>query len=231
MKLITRLFRDALHLFYPHTCCGCGSDLLPANNLLCLSCLHELPHTHFARLPGNPAEKLFTGRVALEAAFSELYFSKGGLVQQLVHQLKYKGHTAIGHFLGELMGQSLLGAERLMPIDYLVPLPLFADKEYRRGYNQSGILCAGMHSKTLIPVSTGNLIRKRATETQTRKHRTARWTNVAGSFYVNEPSLFENRHLLLVDDVVTTGATLDACGQVLLAIPGVRLSIATLAIA
>ena len=231
LPFLKNIFADTLHLLYPHLCNGCGSDLLQESNLLCLKCINELPHTYFARHPNNPVEKYFWGRLPLVAAHSEFYFSKESLVQHLIHQLKYKGNTAIGVYLGELTGKTLLNSNRFNTIDALIPLPLFADKERQRGYNQSAMICKGISSLMNIPVITGNITRQRFTETQTRKHRIERWENVAGSFAIKNTTSLKDKHLLLVDDVVTTGATLEACGHVIEQVEGVRLSIVTLAIA
>lgn len=228
---LKNIVNSALHLFYPHVCTGCGSDLLHKDNLLCLGCIHNLPHTGFADLPNNPVEKYFWGRIPLTAAYSQFYFSKEFLIQHLIHQLKYKGDTEIGFYLGELMGKTLLNSNRFSSIDALIPLPLYADKEHKRGYNQAGVICNGMSAVMNVPVLNGVVIRQHATETQTRKHRTERWENVNQSFKVAKPSELAGKHLLLVDDVVTTGATLEACGHVILQQANVKLSIATLAYA
>lgn len=226
---LKNILSSSLHLFYPHVCTGCGSDLLTENNLLCLKCIHDLPHTHFANIANNPVEKYFWGRLPLTAAYSQFYFSKEFLIQHLIHQLKYKGDTEIGFYLGEVMGKSLLQSDRFNSIDALIPLPLYADKEHKRGYNQAAVICNGMSSVMNVPVLNGAVIRQHATETQTRKHRTERWENVKDSFKVVKENELSGKHLLLVDDVVTTGATLEACGNVLLQLENVKLSIATLA--
>jgi ComF family protein len=228
---LKNIFSSTLHLFYPHHCSGCGSDLLDETQLLCLKCIHQLPHTNFANLANNPVEKYFWGRIPLQAAFSQFYFSKNFLVQQLIHRLKYRGDTAIGEYLGEMMGSTLLKSHRFHPIDALVPLPLYPGKERKRGYNQAAVICNGIASVINKPVLIGAVTRCQATETQTRKHRTERWENVRDSFIVSRRSELAGRHLLLVDDVVTTGATLEACGDKMLAVEGSRLSIATLAYA
>ena len=228
---LRNIFSSTMHLLYPHVCTGCGSDLLQADNLLCLKCLHNLPHTGFATLPNNPVEKYFWGRIPLTAAFSQFYFSKEFLIQHLIHQLKYKGDTEIGFYLGEMMGRTLLNSSRFSSIDALIPLPLYADKEHKRGYNQAAVICNGMSAVMNVPVLNGAVIRQQATETQTRKHRTERWENVKRSFKVAKGHELAGKHLLLVDDVVTTGATLEACGHVILGIERVKLSIATLAYA
>lgn len=231
MKRLFSTADDLIHLFYPHHCNGCGSDLLSRDSLLCLRCLHQLPHTGFAPHTGNPVEKYFWGRLALEAAHSEFYFAKAALVQSLIHQLKYKSNTAIGQYLGELTGLSLLHSNRFSNIDGLVPLPLYPDREYKRGYNQAAIICEGLSSVMNVPVLYKEVIRQRPTQTQTRKHRTERWDNVEGSFTIPNPGALQHKHLLLVDDVVTTGATLEACGRAILQAADTRLSIATLALA
>ncbi len=228
---LKNIFSSTLHLFYPHVCTGCGSDLLEEDNLLCLKCIHNLPHTNFANLANNPVEKDFWGRIPVESAYSQFYFAKEFLIQHLIHQLKYKGDTKIGFYLGEMMGKTLLDSNRFNTIDALIPLPLYADKEHKRGYNQATVICNGMSAVMNVPVLTGAVIRQHATETQTRKHRTERWENVKSSFKLAKETEMKGKHLLLVDDVVTTGATLEACGNVILQATNVKLSVATLAYA
>lgn len=229
MFQLKNVLGDAIHLFYPHHCTGCGSDLLHKSQLLCLNCIHDLPHTNFASHENNYIEKIFRGRMNIEAAHSEFYFSKGQLVQHLIHQLKYKSDKAIGHYLGKLLGETLLRSGRFSALDYLVPLPLHNDKQAKRGYNQAAVICFGISETTQIPVMDNNVIRGRSTETQTRKHRAERWENVEGSFMVREPEAIYNKNVLLVDDVITTGASLEACGQTILRVAGTALSIAALA--
>src|SRR5882757_1184549 len=129
MSVLKTIFSDTLHLFYPHLCTGCGSDLLDEKNLLCLKCINNLPHTNYAQHANNPVEKIFWGRLSLIAAHAEFYFAKESLIQHLIHQLKYKNNKEIGVYLGELMGKSMLNSNRFQTIDYLVPLPLYPDKE------------------------------------------------------------------------------------------------------
>lgn len=231
MNFQSNIFSPLIHLFYPHVCTGCGSDLVEENNLLCLLCVNELPHTNFAMHANNPVEKIFWGRLSLTAAMSEFYFAKGTLIQTLIHEFKYKGNKELGLYLGAMMGNSLLSADRFAGIEAITPLPLFADKEFKRGYNQATILCNGISEVMNVPVIKNAVVRKRFTETQTKKHRTERWENVEGSFEISDPNKLKDKHILLVDDVVTTGATLDACGAEILKVEGTQLSIATLAYA
>ena len=222
---------DMLRLFYPRLCPGCGNDLPQHEDVICISCSLNLPETGFAPLPGNPVEKIFWGRVHIIAAHSQWYFAKGQMIQHLMHALKYKGNTGIGDWMGRRLGEELLTSGRFEGIDLIVPLPLYAKREFERGYNQAAVIGKGISTTTGIPQSTGILTRQHATATQTKKSRADRWLNVSGNFQVLSPSAFESKHILLVDDVLTTGATLEAACMVLKQIPGCRISIATPAIA
>jgi ComF family protein len=218
------------HLLYPHNCIGCGSDVISDENFLCLRCIDDLPYTHYELHPGNPVEKKFWGRIPITAAMSEFYFSKKSLVQNFIHELKYNGNKDVAHYFGNLMGKSLSESNRFS-IDAIVPLPLFEKKEKMRGYNQAEILCNGISEILHKPVIRKNVIRKVHTDTQTKKHRTERWKNVEKTFQVLNESLLEEKSILLVDDVITTGATIEACGTEILKIKNVKLHIASLAVA
>lgn len=218
------------HLFYPHICIGCGSDVLDAESFICLECINNLPHTNFAQHANNPVEKKFWGRIPVSAATSEFYFSKASIIQNIIHEFKYKGNIKVGHYLGRLIGSSLLNSNRF-DIDVIVPIPLFERKEKKRGYNQAMVLGEGISAIMNVPLLKRDVARIVYTDTQTKKHRTERWTNVEKSFFVKAPSRLEGKHILLVDDVITTGATLEACGAEILKINNTRLSIATLATA
>lgn len=227
-----RRWTDALaHLFFPHNCAACGTELSQNNLCICARCMLQLPETDFAKLSGNAVEKAFYGRLPLMAAGSAYYFNKHTKLQRLIHLLKYNGRTDVGWQLGRLMALQLSAADRFQNIDLLLPLPLYADKEKKRGYNQATILCQGMAEIINVPINTNCIIRKRATETQTKKGRGDRWQNVAESFEIQNQSVLENKNILLVDDVITTGATIDACGQALRKIPGIGISLFTLAYA
>ncbi|HTL08218.1 MAG TPA: phosphoribosyltransferase family protein [Chitinophagaceae bacterium] len=229
MLQLTNTWQDFTHLFFPALCAGCGTDAVGTAAPLCISCIKELPLTNFHLHAGNPVEKDFWGRTAIHSATALCHFTTGSLIQQLLHQLKYKGHQELGHFLGKLMGASLQQSDRFAGIDLLLPLPLFASRLRKRGYNQSALLCNGMASVLSLPVLEDVLTRLSATDTQTQKNRIQRWKNMEGRFSVLDPAALAGKHVLLVDDVITTGATLEACGQALLKVEGVQLSIAALA--
>jgi len=224
--------RDSLlHVVFPHVCDGCGSDLLNIESKLCIRCLSSLPETNFEIHPNNPVEKNFWGRLPVTNASAHLYFTKESLVQHLMHQLKYKGNKDLGLQLGRLMGNALKNASRFNEIEALVPLPLFPSREKKRGYNQATIICEGIAEILSLPVLNKVITRPHHTETQTKKGRIERWKNIEGKFQLIDPQAIQNKHLLLVDDVITTGATLEACGNELLTADNVKLSVATLCLA
>lgn len=222
--------KDAvLHLLFPHVCAGCGSDNLSTGSILCLRCLDAMPETNYELHESNPVEKLFWGRLQIANGTAQYYFTKESLMQQLMHQFKYKGNKELGIQLGRLMGEQLTHSGNYQA-DALIPLPLFPNKEKRRGYNQAAILCEGISEVMNIPVLKNVVSRPEHTETQTKKGRIERWKNVEGKFLLNDPSSIKNKHVLLVDDVVTTGATLEACGTALLGAGNIKLSIAALCV-
>jgi ComF family protein len=194
-----------------------------------MHCINRLPVTGFHHHAGNSIEKIFWGRMPVTDAASYLYFSKDSLLQHIVHELKYKGNKELGLFMGRKMGEVLLQTHRFQNIDALVPLPLFAARERKRGYNQALILCMGIAEVLSLPVLDKAIRRHTLSETQTNKNRIDRWLNMQGKFELLHPDAIAGKHILLVDDVITTGATLEACGQELLTTPATRLSIMTMA--
>jgi ComF family protein len=226
LKRISTYTKDFLHLFFPNFCQGCGSDVVEDKQLLCLQCVAKLPETNFFNALGNPVEKAFYGRLQLHAAGAAFYFTKDSLMQHLVSQLKYHGNKRIGQYLGKMTGQALMESSRFEEIDCIIPLPLNERKLQKRGYNQAAVIAEGIASIIHKPVFINAVERKLFTETQTKKDRIHRWQTMQQVFELGNASILINKHVLLVDDIITTGATLEACGSELLKVPGVKLSIA-----
>ena len=188
-----------------------------------------MPITCFEYFTANPIEKIFWGRVQILSAAAHLYFTSGSQVQHSLHLLKYKGRKEIGIYFGQQMGESLKRSSRFGDCEIIIPLPLFASREKKRGYNQASLIANGMSQKLKIPVINDAISRIKKTETQTNKSRIERWQNMESTFEIRDPLKISGKHVLLVDDVVTTGASLEACARVLLDCPGVKVSIACLA--
>ena len=217
------------HLFFPHNCTGCGADYISTAEFLCSRCSSQLPQTHFLALPGNPVEKIFAGRINFFAAGALFYFTKHSLLQHILVQLKYNNNKEAGYFLGRQLGFALKNTMRYQSADLIIPLPLHPKKEYQRGYNQAFLIAEGIRSVWNRPLVNDAIIRLVYTKTQTQENRSSRWQNMEGVFHIAQPRLIQNRHILLIDDVVTTGASLEACGTAILEVPGTRLSIVTVA--
>lgn len=228
MLLLQDIRESLLHFLFPRVCEGCGTDILQADHLLCLKCVTALPKTDFHFYTNNPVEKIFWGRLPVTAATAYCYFTKGSTIQHLLHQLKYRNNREAGLYLGRMMGHSLRASNRFDGTDALIPLPLNPNKERRRGYNQATLLCQGMAEVLGKPVLQHVVTRSVDTETQTKKSRVERWLNMEGKFVLSNPEAIAGKQVLLVDDVITTGATLEACGAALLQAAGTRVSIAAL---
>jgi ComF family protein len=220
------------HLLFPRLCAGCSKPLLPEEEVLCLNCnVYYLPRTAYHHLHENETILRFAGRFPFEKATSLAYFTSEGLLQHLLHELKYNDRKDIGIFLGRQLAYDLEQTKWANGIDAIVPVPLHPDKEKLRGYNQSIIISEGMSKVLDMPAMGNALLRIRNTESQTQKTREERILNVQEAFAVKDTEKIKGKHLLLVDDVLTTGATLESCAIALLQTPGVRISIATIGIA
>ncbi|MDT3404484.1 ComF family protein [Mucilaginibacter terrae] len=222
---------DFINLLFPRLCHACKANLLGTEDLICTDCLYNLPFTNFHLQPDNIVARQFWGKIKLEHAYALLYFEKGGKVQHLMHQFKYRGMQKIGDKLGNIAGSQLLQNTLLPTIDYIIPVPLHVSRMRERGYNQSTNFARGLAGKLQAAVLEDNLTRAVKTSTQTRKSRFARFENMQQVFVLQSPEVLEGKHVLLVDDIVTTGSTLEACAQELLKVPGLRLSIAAIAYA
>ena len=222
---------DLLELFFPSLCITCGDRLVSQEKFVCMDCWLDLPVTNFHLEPENKVEQLFWGRVQVERATAWFHYRKGSNYQQLIHFIKYKGMKELGLECGKRLGASLSETESFRTVDAVVPVPLHLKKLKKRGYNQSEWIARGIAEILRVPVVPDNLFRKVHTSTQTQKTRLERWQNVEGIFEVNDPEVFSEKHVLLVDDVATTGATLEACSMPLLNCKKTKVSIATLAYA
>lgn len=232
MTKILKLFwiDHLVNLFYPNICQSCGNSLKQQEEVICISCTLRLPKTGFHMHEENPVSRVFWGRVNIKAATSFLFFSKQGKVQNLIHHLKYRRQREVGIELGRLFGIELQKSPLFTNIDFIIPVPLHPKKLRKRGYNQSLVIAEGLSKSMSIEIFTG-LQRKIHSSTQTKKSRYERWENVKDIFEVINPKEIENKSILLIDDVLTTGATLEACATVLSEIPNITISIATIAYA
>lgn len=222
---------DFINLFYPEVCAACNNALFRGETTICTQCLYHLPKTNFHKLEGNPVEKQFWGKTRIFSATALYYFNKGERVQHLIHRLKYRSEKEVGALAGRILGQDLKDSDRFSSVDAIVPVPLHASKLRIRGFNQSDFLAAGLSEAMKTNFYPDFLIRQKATSTQTRKSRFARFENVDKVFKLNPDYPVLPYHFLLVDDVITTGSTLSACADTLLEIPGSKVSIATIAYA
>ena len=225
------IWSDIWELFFPRYCAVCGKRLSPGEEQLCVGCLSGLPRTRIHLQGGNEVEKAFWGRFPLERASAWLRYAKGGDVRELLYGLKYHGNRPLGVFLGKCMAAEMLSSGFFEGIDVLVPVPLHPKKKRIRGYNQSEVLAEGVSQVTGIPLCADVLIRTQYTETQTHKSRYGRLMNGEEVFACPDSRPLEGKHILLIDDVMTTGATLTACADVLKGIKDIRISILALAVA
>jgi len=219
---------DIGRILFPQNCISCGFNLANQEDTICVPCLYKIPRTHFHRVKNNPVAQKFDGRMPINAGFSFLFFHKGNITQILLHQLKYKGREDIGERLGAMFGKDLIDEKYEVP-DLIIPLPLHPAKLALRGYNQCHSIARGMQKYLKIDVGYTAVARVVANPTQTRKARFDRWLNVEHIFEVTEPDSIIGKHILLIDDVITTGSTLEACGRCLLEAGAAEISIATIA--
>lgn len=231
----TLLIKDWLYsflsLWFPRCCVVCGESLAKGEECICTMCNINLPRTDYHLRKDNPVEKLFWGKFPLERATSFFFYRKGSDFRQVLHQLKYGGQKEIGAIMGRYMASELQASDFFHGVDVIIPIPLYKKKQQIRGYNQSEWISRGIMAVTGIPVDTEAIIRRKNTETQTQKSALERWENVDGIFELHRSEYLAGKHILIVDDVLTTGATTVACASRLAEIEGVRISVLTLAMA
>ncbi len=230
-KILKDGWRGLLDLFYPSCCVLCGEVLEKTEQYVCTQCLKRLPRTETAKNRGNRVEALFTdiNKVIRGAAFC--YFTHDSDFRRLIHAVKYQGKAGLGEYLGAMAGEELKNSPFLDGIDLIVPVPLHKKRERKRGYNQAEYICRGLSRATGIPMDTTHLVRLRATPSQTALNAGQRRENIAGAFDIKDPQDWRGKHILLVDDIITTGATMRACIQKMTPIRKCRISVYALGLA
>jgi len=223
--------KDFIRLIFPVTCAACSEVLVNNERVICMSCNYTLPRTNFHYDQNNPVARIFWGRVRIENATAFYYFNKGSRFRHLVHELKYNGRKDIGIELGRIFGYELKVIEEFHKIDLVIPVPLHRKKQKRRGFNQSEYIARGISEALCKPLDVKSFIRSVHSSTQTRKSRYDRWLNVEGIFKVTNQQVLNGKHILIVDDVITTGATLEACATEILKVEGTKVSVAALGVA
>jgi ComF family protein len=219
------IFHDFLNLFFPDLCTVCNERLSEGEQYICTDCLLLLPKTNFHLQPDNRLEQFLAGRIPFQHIAAYAHYVKGGRIQQIIHELKYNHNPHIGRFIGELCGENIESSNFISTIDLIVPVPLHPKKQKKRGYNQSLEICKGISSITGIPIDNETLIRTINNPSQTKNSRFDRWKNVENIFSLTNESTFENKHILLVDDVITTGSTIESCAKEILRSKNCQISI------
>ena len=231
MNTLLRYLDNMYCLFYPRLCLACERKDIPPKQILCISCEAKLPRTNFHLFQENEFTQRFWGRISLEAASALYFFEKESKAQTLIHNLKYKGKQKVGVMLGQVLGDLLKDSPHYQDIDVIIPIPLHRKKERQRGFNQSDVFAQGLSDSMGIPWQRDVLIRTTYTSSQTKKSRKERFENVVQAFHVLQPEKIKGKHILLVDDVFTTGATLEAGAVKILEVPDTKISLATIAFA
>lgn len=224
------MFQNLINLFFPQICEACKIPLQDNEKSVCIACRHELPVTNFHFENNDAVKKLLYGRVELENATALLYFSKKGLVQELLHNLKYRGHEQIGKFLGDWLGGELKTLKAYQTIDVVVPVPIHKKSKRERGYNQVTKFGEQIAKALEVDYFEDALIKTSYTKRQVFKDRVTRFEDVNKRFEIGNTMGLSQKHILLVDDVITTSATIEACALLLQTIPRVKISVATIAI-
>lgn len=225
------MLKSLASLLFPNYCPGCNTVLLDSEYIICTDCSHNIPYTQHYKINDNETAKKFYGRLPVQHASSLLYFNKHGIVQHLVHHLKYKGHQNIGALMGLQYAEILKSIKETNTVTDVVPVPLHPKKLRKRGYNQVAVFGKTIAEQLEVHYNDRILKRVTYTNTQTKKNREARAAIIGSAFDINFTESDEGKHFLLIDDVITTGATLEACGRALLTIPNTKLSIITIAYA
>lgn len=225
------MLQDFLSLIYPRNCVACGNSLFKHEDQVCNYCYSNLPKTNFHKQSRNPVDALFYGRTPLLLASSFYLFQKKGSIQKIMHAIKYKHNKDLAVLVGKWYAEDLKEDPIISKADYVIPVPLHSKKFKMRGFNQSEEFAKGLADGLKTNLNTSVLKRKEFTETQTKKSKYERWENVEDVFELIAPETFKNKQVVLVDDVITTGATIEACCQLLQSIEGIKISVLSIAYA
>jgi ComF family protein len=224
-----RILKNIFNIFFPELCVICENQLIQGEELMCISCRGDLPVTNFSSWKNNKVELSFQGRIPIESATALLYYKRKGNVQRLIHQLKYKNRQKIGKILGQWLAEDIIVQNRFEKFDFIIPVPLHPDKLKKRGYNQVTTFGKSMATKLGSTLLENVLVCVSKSKTQTFKNRFERTLNIEEKFDISDADMLKNKHILLIDDIITTGSTLEACSIQLLRIPNIKISIATIA--
>jgi len=226
---MTNILNHFFELFFPKVCICCDNRLVAGEKHLCFDCLYRLPKTdHLSKIHrniDNKLEEFFAGRFPFVHIAAFGYFVKGGYIQKIIHEIKYRNNPEFGLFMGQLCGKEMCRYSGFADVDLIVPIPLHRNRLRKRGYNQSLLIAQGISTRIAKPVNSENLVRKIDNPTQTKNLRFERWKNTEGIFGIMDLSVFENKHILLIDDVITTGSTIETCAKLLLQCKNTRISI------
>lgn len=227
--MIKEYIKSLYDLFYPELCVACKKEYIEIEKLFCLDCYTKLPFANQINHQNNEFTAHFTGKIDIEIGISLFHFVKQSAIQKVIKELKYENKPQYGILLGEMLANSTLSKNVFQDIDMIIPIPLHSKKKIKRGYNQSNQIAIGISNILSIPISTNNLIRVKNTLSQTKMNRDQRLQNIEGAFVINDIEKLKDKHILLVDDVLTTGATLIGAGKAILKIENTKISMATIA--
>ena len=227
---MTTWIHSFFNLLFPHHCVVCGCSLSHTEKYLCTVCNMNMPRTHYHLEKDNVIEKQFWGQIPIERATAFFHYRKGSDYCNIIHELKYKGRKEIGIAIGHLMAGEVHNSSFFGDIDVIIPVPLHQDRIRQRGYNQSEWIAKGIAEVTNLPINNRAVVRTTSTGTQTSQSVFERWENVKHSFVLHKPEELQGKHILIVDDVLTTGATIMACASAFLAVEGVRFSVITVGV-
>lgn len=230
-KIFSNIFHSVLDVIFPRSCAVCGNTLLSHENHICTACSIDIPCTRYHELKFNPMEQLFAGKILIEKAVGYFFYEKDNPYSNIIHEMKYRNMPQLGQYFASTYAKTLIQSGLFSDIDFIIPVPIHHKKEIKRGYNQSEYIARGFAEVLKAPVLTDIIIAIKEHETQTHKGILERWQNTQGIFTAQNTEILNGKHVLIVDDVVTTGATLLSAALTIANIPGIKISLATLGVA